>query len=144
MEVARVTAHGPTCDFVLRLLETGGTERVISVEPQARMTREDLHAVMVFLRDSKGWPFLAPILWDLRSYDFADMSFEVGKALASALRSFPERKDVRRGYLVQGEVGFGSMRMFQNTMSGFGIVDIDRMRVSYSRGELMAWLCGGP
>ena len=53
---------------------------------------------------------------------------------------FAVRRGVKRGLLVDSGSGFGSGRMFQQTMNGFALDDLDSFLVSYSAEEIIAWL----
>ena len=109
--------------------------------PEGYLTREELADVMRRIIDEPILGSALPTLWDFRGHDFSRYSPSEFRSHAFLMQRFPERTGVKRGYLVDSELGYGTLRMFQGTASGFNFEQQDMLMVSYCADELMSWLC---
>ncbi|GGB19866.1 hypothetical protein [Allosediminivita pacifica] len=102
--------------------------------------RESLSAATRHLISDPRLGARRPTLWDLRHHDFDHTPVVRFRGYAFIFSEFPERSGVRRGYLVSSDTGYGMMRMFQLSASGYGLEDEARIRVSADAGALVTWL----
>lgn len=83
---------------------------------------------------------VTPILWDLRGHDLGKLSADLVRQYAYAVQRASGRRGARRGFLVDSDVAFGMMRMFEQTAVALGFEDADSFRVSRKARDLLAWL----
>ncbi len=135
----RVT--GQDGSVVLHVTRLAGGARILVGCPEGYLTRDELAEVMIRVVEEPTLGANLPTLWDFRGHDFSRYSPSEFRSHAFLMRRFPERIGVKRGYLVDSGVGYGTLRMFQGTVSGFNFEQQDMLMVSYSADELISWLC---
>ncbi|WGW05947.1 hypothetical protein [Tropicibacter oceani] len=113
---------------------------IVECTPIGRPDASQLVSVYEMLTTNAGYPPDIRALWDFRGFDFSPYDPAVCRKQVFSLERFPHRKGVKRGCLVDSELGYGHMRMFQELLGGFGIDDMNVIHVSYSRDELIGWL----
>lgn len=124
----------------LVLWRFGDGKRLLRGRPSGYLGPEDLaKAMQHIVEDPRFGPGL-PTLWDFRGHDFSVYASAEFRTHAFLIPRFPGRFGVRRGYLVDSETGFGTLRMFQGAASGYNFEDQDNLKVSYSLEELVDWL----
>ena len=100
--------------------------------------------MLIRLRDDLALDPKMPTLWDMRGHDFGQYGATEIRSRAFLLAHHPERNGVRRVYLVTDEDAYGTMRMFQQTASGFSLEDQECLLISYDRDELLARIAARP
>ncbi|MFZ7091523.1 STAS/SEC14 domain-containing protein [Primorskyibacter sp. 2E233] len=119
-----------------------GGRRIVEFQPYGQPAISDVIAALHRLQDDPGFESTMPALWDFREIDFADYSPSSCRNDAFFLNRFPNRKGIKRACVVGNELGYGHLRMFQEVVGGFGLDDMDKFFVCYSRDEAIAWLDG--
>lgn len=114
--------------------------RLLFGRPEGYIDREELTRAMQSLVDHPRIGPSLPTLWDFRGHDFECYGNSEFRLHAFIMPKFPQRIGVRRGYLVDSGTGFGTLRMFQGTASGFNFENQDNLMVSYNLEELVDWL----
>lgn len=122
------------------VLPFGTNPRILYVRPPHACTRADFAPLMQRVVNAPDLPPTLPTLWDLRGQTFADCSAESCRSMAFALGRYTDRQAVRRGILVDSDSGYGSGRMFQQTVDAFRIESQDNFLVSGDAEEIIAWL----
>ncbi|MGP6088556.1 hypothetical protein [Antarctobacter jejuensis] len=135
----RVT--GQDGSVVLHVMRLDSGTRILVGCPEGYLTRTDLTEVMTRIVEEPILGASLPTLWDFRGHDFVQYSPSEFRSHAFLMQRFPERIGVKRAYLVDSSVGYGTLRMFQGTMSGFNLEQQEMLMVSYDAEELIAWLC---
>ncbi|WP_141194954.1 hypothetical protein [Maliponia aquimaris] len=139
MEV-NLRVDGARGHVVLTVWRFSDGRRLLCGRPEGYLGREDLIRAMEQLVDHPGIGAALPTLWDFRGYDFAAYGVSEFRLHAFIMPKFPARLGVRRGYLVDSDTGYGTLRMFQGAASGFNFENQDNLLVSYKLEELVAWL----
>lgn len=124
----------------LRVVRLDNGRRLLIGRPEGYMTREEIRSVMEQIVREPILGSALPTLWDFRGHDFSQYTPPEFRAHAFLMQKFPERIGVRRGYLVDSSTGYGTLRMFQGTASGFNFEQQDNLKVSYDYDELVEWL----
>ncbi|WP_323766893.1 hypothetical protein [Antarctobacter sp.] len=126
--------------MTLMVWRFGDGRRMLRGRPNGYLAPEDLaNAMKLIVEDPRIGPGL-PTLWDFRGHDFSVYSSSEFRTHAFLIPKFPGRLGIRRGYLVDSDTGFGTLRMFQGAASGYNFEDQDNLMVSYSLEELIDWL----
>jgi hypothetical protein len=123
----------------LELMFTSAT-RLLRATPEGELTVEEYARVLEHIVSDPALGGDLPTLWDLRDRDFTSCTADRCRSLAFVLLRVPGRRGARRAFLVASSDGFGSMRMFQQTVSGFALEDQDHFHVSYDLNEALEWL----
>ncbi|MBW4985357.1 hypothetical protein KZZ07_22720 [Mameliella sp. CS4] len=137
---ATVEVAGAEGSVILMVWRFGDGRRLLRGQPTGYMRHEEVaEAMRCLVEDPRFGPGL-PTLWDFRGHDFSFYTASEFRSHAFIIPRFPARSGVRRGYLVDSETGFGTLRMFQGTASGYNFEDQDNLMVSYNLEELVDWL----
>ena len=129
--------------YSVALLTVDG-KQVLSVGKDGRGASGDLDMLLTRLDQNPHLPRALPTLWDMRRFDFGAISAEAMRSMVFVMARHPGRIGVKRGFLVNTDLGFGTMRMFQQTASGHRVEEHGRMLVSYHRAPLLQWLIQEP
>jgi hypothetical protein len=124
----------------MEVWQFGPGRRILNARPEGYLSHNDLVEVIRVLVEDPRFGAQLPTLWDFRAHDFSSYSPSEFRSHAFILPRFPLRSGVKRGYLVDSETGFGTMRMFQGAASGFNFEDQDNLMVSYSLEDVVDWL----
>lgn len=125
---------------MLDLWRFSSGDRLLHARPSGYLDHEELTKMTQVLVEDPRFGATLPTLRDFRGYDFSAYAPSEFRTHAFILPRFPGRKGVKRGYLVDSDTGFGTLRMFQGTASGFNFEEQDNLMVSYSLEELIDWL----
>ena len=106
------------------------------------LTAAELVEAMADMATRDGFDMCLPTLWDLRRHQFGQTSAQKTRSVVFALGRLPERQGVKRAFVVGSEDGFGTMRLFQQSMEGFGIDTLENFLVTYDQQEALDWLAG--
>ena len=136
----RVFAAGPGGRIDVCLARTQGGADFSYGAIAGVVDRDSLSAATRYMVEDPRLGPRRPTLWDLRSHDFDHTPVVRFRGYAFIFSEFPERSGVRRGYLVGSDTGYGMMRMFQLSASGYGLEDEAQIRVSSDAEALVAWL----
>lgn len=151
MEVDDLVRTGRAFDYTARKLSVSSKEcithdrralQVITVEGHLNLI--DLRASFAAKRASGALDHWLPSLWDLRGHDFAPYDGAEFRGLAFMLGARLERDGPRHGYLVDSELGFGMMRMFQGVATGAGRHAVTPFCVDYDSAPIIDWLVETP
>ncbi|MBV7394802.1 hypothetical protein [Mameliella sediminis] len=137
---ARIDGAAGSVDLMVWRLGNG--RRLLRGRPHGYLTRDELAEAMHCVVEDPRFGADLPTLWDFRGHDFAAYGSSEFRTHAFIIPRFPGRKGIRRGYLVDSDMGFGTLRMFQGTASGYNFEDQENLAVSYSLEELVDWLLG--
>ncbi|MEQ5871689.1 hypothetical protein J4E08_17555 [Sagittula sp. NFXS13] len=119
----------------ITLLRT--SPHLLYVRPPVSLSRDVLLPLLKQICATSDYPANVATLWDLRGCDFAQCTSDMVRTLAFDLQKLPDRRGARRGILVDSDAGFGTGRMFQQTVDGYRIEDQNNFIVSYSAEELI-------
>lgn len=134
----RVSGEEGAVELQLWYLESG--KRLLHGRPEGYMRQSELVKVIEVITGDTGFGATLPTLWDFRDHDFERYAPSEFRGHAFIVPQFPARIGVKRGYLVDSSIGYGSLRMFQGAVSGFNFEDQDNLMVSYNLEELVDWL----
>lgn len=126
--------------IVFERIPVVGRGVVLQARPLGYNRADEVTEIMQRMMAHDGFSARLPTLWDFRDHDFEAYRMSEFRAHAFILRSLPQRTGARRGHLVNSDIGYGMMRMFQQASSGYLLEASDRFRVSYSRDKLLHWL----
>lgn len=137
---ATLHIEGDNGAAVLMLWRFGNGQRLLRGRPSGYLAPEEVSTTMRQIVDDPRFGADLPTLWDFRGHDFSAYSSSEFRAHAFLIPRFPGRFGIKRGYLVDSDTGFGTLRMFQGAASGYNFEDQDNLMVSYSLVELVDWL----
>jgi len=112
---------------------------MLEARVQGELTPVEFKDVLARLKTPPFGPQIRT-LWDFRGHSFAGCTAQKCQSLAFALSKLPERRGVKRAFVVDSSHGFGSIRMFQQTANGFDVEDEDKLHVSYDIDDALSWL----
>lgn len=135
-----VCVEGAKGSVTLTVWRFSDGRRLLCGRPEGYLGREDMIRAMERLIETPQIGSSLPTLWDFRGHDFAAYGASEFRLHAFIIPKFPTRSGIRRGYLVDDETGYGTLRMFQGAASGFNFEDQDNLLVSYNLEEVVAWL----
>ena len=105
---------------------------------------EDIETYLDFRVAGNSEVDVMPALNDLRDFDFSCLTRDLVERVATVNEQYSGRQRTRRSYLVNNDLGFGMMRMYQILSSVRGIAPEDMMLVTKSQEDALTWLRVNP
>jgi hypothetical protein len=88
------------------------TKKILHVIPKGRVTLDDFAQFMEQVTSDREFPSNVPTLWDLRSFEFSNLTREVMMELIKVRECYPQRDNANIAILVDSTIGFGMGRMY--------------------------------
>lgn len=107
---------------------------------KGRCTLEEYKMAMDEITQSKQYPANINALWDVSEQDFSDITSDTVKSLISINKQYPERETSRAAFVVNGNLAFGMLRMYEISSSLEKPDSSQNLRVFKSRSEGEKWL----
>lgn len=130
-------AHGQL-DVFFECLPDGG--RFVRFCPRGVLSKEAVLSKLLFIDAEPGLGAQTPALWDFRGFDFNPYDLATCRRQLLSLANLPQRKGAFRAFVVDSELGYGTIRMMQEVLSGHGIEDMENLHVTYSFDEAKEWI----
>ena len=81
-------------------------------------------------------------LWDVRDQDFSNVTPGTIQSLVNISRQYPERGTAWAAFIVEKDLAFGMLRMYEITSSMADSDSSQNLRVFRSYNEAEKWLLG--
>ncbi|WP_121629244.1 hypothetical protein [Tropicibacter alexandrii] len=132
--------RGTDGDAQFRITRLADGTSYVQATCHGSLTAAELVEAMAHMAQQPGFDISLPTLWDLRAHEFGQTSAQKTRSVVFALGRLPERQGAKRAFVVGSEDGFGTMRLFQQSMEGFGIDTSETFLVTYDQQEALDWL----
>ena len=110
------------------------------ISVMGQCTVEDYEKAMEEIKHSKQYPANINALWDVREQNFSNVTKSTVQSLVNVSKRYPERGSAKAAFIVNGDLAFGMLRMYEITSSVEQNKTSQYLRVfrNYSEGE--KWL----
>lgn len=115
-------------------------EDILIITVKGLCTLQEYETAMDGITNSKQYPADINALWDVREQDFSNVNTGIVQNLININKRYPDRVDAKKAFIVNRNLAFGMLRMYEMYSSIKEANTSKYLRVfrSYSEGE--KWL----